>query len=281
MHAPAPRCAPSRSIVVPDRERGKVLVLRDTQGVTDANAVIPPVLVPDRVALHRPADVRADRARGVARSLAREVPIEVVVRPGRPARTRALPRRTRVPRRRGRASSASSPRPTVRPATPRGGRIPRGPGEARAGTSSSRASRKPTGPGRPPRGRGRWSRSSRRTSTPGAARSATVTRTARCGRAAGRRRTPSCSSGRRTRPMREPFALCRKAFATPLGAAEADLESIDALAEHADGFDPYADQFNHKREHSLEFQAGLPAAPARRAAVPHRARPRRPGRAPG
>jgi MEMO1 family protein len=56
-------------------------------------------------------------------------------------------------------------------------------------------------------------------------------------------------------PMREPFALCRKAFATPLGDVEADLESIDALAAQADGFDPYADQFNHKREHSLEFQA--------------------------
>jgi hypothetical protein len=56
-------------------------------------------------------------------------------------------------------------------------------------------------------------------------------------------------------PMREPFALCRKAFATPLGDAEADLEAIDELAACADGFDPYADQFNHKREHSIEFQA--------------------------
>jgi AmmeMemoRadiSam system protein B len=55
-------------------------------------------------------------------------------------------------------------------------------------------------------------------------------------------------------PMREPFALCRKAFATPLGPMEADVESIDAIASACD-FDPYADQFNHKREHSLEFQA--------------------------
>jgi AmmeMemoRadiSam system protein B len=55
-------------------------------------------------------------------------------------------------------------------------------------------------------------------------------------------------------PMREPFALCRKAFDTPLGPMEADVESIDALAARAQGFDPYADQFNHKREHSLEFQ---------------------------
>lgn len=55
-------------------------------------------------------------------------------------------------------------------------------------------------------------------------------------------------------PMREPFALCRKAFATPLGPLEADLEAIDAIADACE-FDPYADQFNHKREHSLEFQA--------------------------
>ena len=54
--------------------------------------------------------------------------------------------------------------------------------------------------------------------------------------------------------MRQPFALCRKAFATPLGAMEADVDSIDAIATACD-FDPYADQFNHKREHSLEFQA--------------------------
>lgn len=55
-------------------------------------------------------------------------------------------------------------------------------------------------------------------------------------------------------PMREPFALCRKAFDTPLGRLAADKDSIDTIAESCD-FDPYADQFNHKREHSLEFQA--------------------------
>jgi AmmeMemoRadiSam system protein B len=54
-------------------------------------------------------------------------------------------------------------------------------------------------------------------------------------------------------PMREPFALCRKAFHTPLGPVPADLDAIDKLASAA-AFDPYADQFNHKREHSLEFQ---------------------------
>jgi MEMO1 family protein len=55
-------------------------------------------------------------------------------------------------------------------------------------------------------------------------------------------------------PMRQPFALCRKAFETPLGRLEADVDAIDSIAAACD-FDPYADQFNHKREHSLEFQA--------------------------
>lgn len=55
-------------------------------------------------------------------------------------------------------------------------------------------------------------------------------------------------------PMREPFALCRKAFDTPLGRLDPHVRAVDHLAKACD-FDPYADQFNHKREHSLEFQA--------------------------
>jgi len=54
-------------------------------------------------------------------------------------------------------------------------------------------------------------------------------------------------------PMAEPFALCRKAFATPFGHVSAAHEAIDAIARACD-FDPYADQYNHKQEHSLEFQ---------------------------
>ncbi len=58
--------------------------------------------------------------------------------------------------------------------------------------------------------------------------------------------------GVRAAPMRMPFALCRKGFATPLGTMSPDLDAIDALADAAP-FDAYSDQFNHKREHSLEF----------------------------
>lgn len=55
-------------------------------------------------------------------------------------------------------------------------------------------------------------------------------------------------------PMRSPFALCRKPFETPLGVVPADLGAIDSIAA-ACSFDPYRDEFNHMREHSLEFQA--------------------------
>jgi AmmeMemoRadiSam system protein B len=53
--------------------------------------------------------------------------------------------------------------------------------------------------------------------------------------------------------MREPFALCRKAFATPLGPWSRHRDA-STPSPAAPTFDPYADQFNHKREHSLEFQ---------------------------
>jgi MEMO1 family protein len=54
--------------------------------------------------------------------------------------------------------------------------------------------------------------------------------------------------------MRRPFAVCAKAFATPLGALEPDREAITALGK-ASRFDVRADEYLHKGEHSLEFQA--------------------------
>ncbi len=54
--------------------------------------------------------------------------------------------------------------------------------------------------------------------------------------------------------MRRPFAVCPKAFATPLGALEPDREAMTQLAR-ASRFDVRADEYLHKGEHSLEFQA--------------------------
>ena len=53
--------------------------------------------------------------------------------------------------------------------------------------------------------------------------------------------------------MRQPFAVCDKAFATPLGPMEADGEAIAELRAGA-RFDVEEDVLNHKTEHSIEFQ---------------------------
>lgn len=54
--------------------------------------------------------------------------------------------------------------------------------------------------------------------------------------------------------MARPFALSRKRFATPLGELAPDDDAIDALAT-ACTFDAFADEYAHKGEHSIEFQA--------------------------
>jgi AmmeMemoRadiSam system protein B len=51
-----------------------------------------------------------------------------------------------------------------------------------------------------------------------------------------------------------PFVLTRKHFDTPLGRVETDLTLVEELARRSP-FDPFADEFNHLGEHSVEFQA--------------------------
>jgi AmmeMemoRadiSam system protein B len=55
-------------------------------------------------------------------------------------------------------------------------------------------------------------------------------------------------------PMRRPFAVCAKTFDTPLGALEPDHEAIAELSARS-RFDLREDEYLHKGEHSLEFQA--------------------------
>jgi MEMO1 family protein len=55
-------------------------------------------------------------------------------------------------------------------------------------------------------------------------------------------------------PMRRRFALTRKDFQTPFGAAAADREFIDRLAGKLPE-DYFLDEISHRGEHSLEFQA--------------------------
>jgi MEMO1 family protein len=54
--------------------------------------------------------------------------------------------------------------------------------------------------------------------------------------------------------MRDPFALTRKDFDTPLGPARADVEFVEALAKRARQ-DCFGSEIAHRNEHSIEFQA--------------------------
>jgi hypothetical protein len=250
-----PALRPVESIVVPDREHGKVLVLRDTQGVTDANAVIPPMLVPvvSRFTGRRTCE---EIAREASRELGAELGVEVVVRLAAELERGlfldgAVFRQARARVERDFAEAS------VRPATHAGGAYHREAAKLRRYIDQScleAASQAGRGAAVAAAGEGTmvglvaphidpWRGALGYGHAYGALAAALP---------------PEVDTfvlfGTSHAPMGAPFALCRKAFATPLGNVDPDTESIDALAMHADGFDPYADQFNHKREHSLEFQ---------------------------
>jgi AmmeMemoRadiSam system protein B len=239
------------SIVVPDREHGKVLVLRDTQGVTAAQAVIPPVLMPIVVRFsgrHSCEDI----ARAASSEIGAEVPVEVVVRLARELDEGLFLEGPRFRAARAKVERAFA-EADVRPASHAGGAY-HGERSALSGYIDGACLAKANGSRTPPASAGPlvglvaphidpW-------------RGAVGYGHAYGALSAGI--SPEADTfvlfGTSHAPMREPFALCRKAFDTPLGPAPADSASLDVLAQAADGFDPYADQFNHKREHSLEFQ---------------------------
>jgi AmmeMemoRadiSam system protein B len=54
--------------------------------------------------------------------------------------------------------------------------------------------------------------------------------------------------------LTQPFALTRKDFETPLGAAVTDQDFVDALVARA-RHDCFASELGHRGEHSIEFQA--------------------------
>jgi AmmeMemoRadiSam system protein B len=56
--------------------------------------------------------------------------------------------------------------------------------------------------------------------------------------------------------MADPFALTRKDYDTPLGAAPVDRDFVEALSRRA-GQDCFASELAHRAEHSIEFQAVL------------------------
>ncbi len=243
-----PALRPVESIVVPDKEHGRVLVLRDTQGVTEAQAIIPPVLVAV-VARFEGSLTCAEIAREVSQEIGTDVPVDVVVRLAAEFERGFFLEGSafRMARARAERDFAEA---SVRPASHAGGAYHADARELRRyieRSCLSKAEPVPADGSRmvalvaphidPWRGAAGY----------GAAYGALSAA------------LPSNAEtfvlfGTSHAPMREPFALCRKSFSTPLGDVDADRPIIDALAALAEGFDPYADQFNHKREHSLEFQ---------------------------
>lgn len=233
--------------MVTDRRLGRALMLRDTQGVTSSPAVLPMEMVPI-VARFTGRSTCEEIARTVSRELGENVPVEVVVRLATELEDALFA--DGPPFRRARAEIEQRfADADVREASHAGGAYHGEPEKLRAyieedclGTFADGAERRQlvglVAPHIDP-----W-------------------RGARCYGAAYGALAASLPAdvdtfvlvGTSHAPMRAPFALCRKDFATPLGPVIADRESIDALATAA-GFDPYVDQLNHKREHSLEFQA--------------------------
>lgn len=55
--------------------------------------------------------------------------------------------------------------------------------------------------------------------------------------------------------MRQRFALTAKDYETPLGPARTDAGLVRKLAERCKRQDLFLDEFNHRSEHSIEFQA--------------------------
>jgi MEMO1 family protein len=247
-----PALRPIESIVVPDPKHGRLLVLRDTHGVTDASAAIPPALLPI-VARFSGAQTCEQIARDASQEIGAEVPVELVVKLASeldeglflegPRFREAL---SKVQR-----DFASAP---VRAASHAGGAYLGEPGELRTyiderclDAAKGGGTNGKTSPGTlvglvaphidPWRGKVGYGHAY------GAMKRALSTQ----------RVDTFILLGTSHAPMQQPFALCRKGFATPLGTMEPDLEAIDALAG-AVPFDAYADQFNHKREHSIEFQ---------------------------
>jgi AmmeMemoRadiSam system protein B len=251
-----PRLRPIETIIVPDRSLGRALMLRDTQGVTSEHAVLPMELVPV-VARFTGAHTCEEIARLVSKETGESVSVELVVKLANELEEALFVEGAPYRRERARIEREFADA-DVRPASHAGGAYHGEPDKlaeyietdcfARAlGHASASAS----------------------ASIPEAGRLRGLIaphidpwRGALCyGEAYGvlaKALPPEADTfvlfGTSHAPMREPFSLCRKAFATPLGHLEADLASIDAIASACD-FDPYADQLNHKREHSLEFQA--------------------------
>lgn len=238
------------TIVVPDPKHGKVLVLRDTQGIATGHARIPPALIPI-VALFDGQRTCAEIARAASAELGEPVGVELVTRIAEDL-DRSFFLHGPTFRRARAAVEQEFAAAAVRPASHAGGAYLADPTALRDYVETSCLAKATNG-----------KRTKEKAPVVGLIaphidpwRGAVGYGYAYSALAA--RLPPDADTfvllGTSHAPMKAPFALCKKAFATPFGDVEADHEALDRLARAA-RFDPYSDQFNHKKEHSLEFQA--------------------------
>ena len=258
-----PELRPVETIVVPDRSHGRVLVLRDTQGIAPGHAVIPPPLVPI-VSRFDGRHSTKDIAREASDEIGQPVGLELVEKLVDELDRGFFLFGPRFEEERDRIERSFS-ESDVRPASHAGGAYHADPAKLVAyldgdclgaadvpdakvsGVSAVAA----VGPGR--RKGGRLSGLVAPHIDPwrgavGYGRSYSALRDRIADEA-----DTFIVFGTSHAPMREPFSICPKAFATPLGDVPADEDACAALAKAA-RFDPHADLFNHKREHSIEFQ---------------------------
>jgi AmmeMemoRadiSam system protein B len=244
-----PKLRPVETIVVPDPQHGRLLVLRDTQGVTTDQAFIPAALIP--IVARFDGDLSLeDIARTVSRELGETVTLALVR-----GLADALDKALFLDGPSYRSALAEVRRAfhdaPVRPASHAGGAYAANAPDLRAYLDGKCLDAIHVADS-PPRGPLTALIAPHIDPWRGAVGYGHAYRALRAGLA------PEADTfvlfGTSHAPMEQPFALCRKAFDTPLGALPADVEAIDRIAQRCP-YDPYADELNHKREHSIEFQA--------------------------
>jgi MEMO1 family protein len=244
-----PALRPVETLVVPDGENGRMLVLRDTEGIAEGSVCIPGPLVPI-VARFTGEKTCEEIARALSAEVGSPVDVEVVVRAAKALEEALFLEGPGYRAARAKVVATFTASPT-RPASHAGGAYLANPAELRDYVDS-KCLATATAPARKANGTRMAALISphidpwRGAACYGQAYAALAEGLAK-------EADTFIVFGTSHAPMRQSFALCRKAFDTPLGAMPCDEDAIDRIAR-ASSFDVYADELNHKREHSIEFQ---------------------------
>lgn len=266
-----PELRPVETIVVPDRTHGRVLVLRDTQGIAPGHAMIPPPLVPIVSRFDGRHSV-ADIAREASAELGTDVPLDLVEKLVDDLNRSFFLFGPTYEEERARIERAFADS-DVRPASHAGGAYHDDPSKLTSYLDDDCLGRQTSGA--PAKTASQTSQTSHTSNGATKAKDGAIRGrltgliaphidpwrgAAGYGRSYGTLRDHIAEDvdtfvvfGTSHAPMREPFSICPKAFATPLGNVAVDEDVCRSLASAA-RFDPHADLFNHKREHSIEFQ---------------------------